>query len=126
MPSKDSNTLQAKTSHTPGKLFWDRQISTVWIRLGSLAGRDRGCREIACDVEEEYGQMFAAAPDTLAMLKRSAQEHLDMATLLDAWARESAEGSWSTHQVDAQRRRADQCRKYAVDCLAAIAKAEGQ
>jgi hypothetical protein len=64
------------------------------------------------------------AASIMAALKRSAQEHLDMASLLDAWARESVEGSWSTHQVDAQRRRADQCRKYAADALAAIAKAE--
>lgn len=64
--------------------------------------------------------------ELLAALRKSAQEHLDMAALLDAWARESVEGSWSTHQVDAQRRRADQCRKYAASALAAIAKAEGR
>ena len=33
------------------------------------------------------------------------------AILLDAWARESREGGWSTHQVDPMRNRADELRR---------------
>lgn len=67
-----------------------------------------------------------AFDETLSALKAAEAEHFDMATLLDAWARESVEGSWSTHQVDAMRRRADQCRRHAAAVRAAISKAGGQ
>lgn len=59
-------------------------------------------------------------------LKRSAKEHDDMAALLDAWARESVDGGWSTHQVDANRKRADQCRRLSADARAALKAAEEQ
>jgi hypothetical protein len=36
---------------------------------------------------------------------------------LERWARESKDGSWSTHQVDANRALADQCRKQAQLCI---------
>jgi hypothetical protein len=37
---------------------------------------------------------------------------------LDNWARESRDGGWSTHQVDANRRLADKCREQARLCEA--------
>jgi hypothetical protein len=36
---------------------------------------------------------------------------------LEHWARESKDCGWSTHQVDANRRLADQCRKQAQLCI---------
>lgn len=37
------------------------------------------------------------------------------ADLLDAWARESRGGGWSTHLIDPMRKRADQLRRIAAD-----------
>lgn len=55
-------------------------------------------------------------------LRQSRADHLDMGALLEAWARESVDGGWSTHQVDAMRRRSDVCRAFARSCEDAIAR----
>jgi len=39
---------------------------------------------------------------------------LNLADTLDKWAEQSIAGSWSSHQVDANRREADKCRREAA------------
>jgi hypothetical protein len=48
-------------------------------------------------------------------LRRAVEILFREAALLDAWARESREGGWSTHQVDPMRRRADELRRAASE-----------
>jgi hypothetical protein len=43
-----------------------------------------------------------------------------LAVKLDRWATESRSGGWSTHQVDENRKTADDCRRYAGHIRAAI------
>lgn len=38
----------------------------------------------------------------------------DLANTLDRWADESRSGGWSTHQVEANRKKADECRRMAA------------
>lgn len=40
---------------------------------------------------------------------------MTLADTLDGWAQESRRGGWSTHQVDANRREADNCRRKAAE-----------
>lgn len=44
-----------------------------------------------------------------------------LAMRLDGWAEQSRTGGWSTHQVEANRKAADDCRRMAANLRAAIA-----
>jgi len=68
--------------------------------------------------------LIVAAPELLTELKREVLVLEDMADLCDAWANESKDGGWSTHQVKAHREAANECRRRASDVCAAIAKAD--
>ena len=46
-------------------------------------------------------------------LRQAAVFLADLADTLDLWAEESRAGGWSTHQVDANHRQADECRRRA-------------
>lgn len=46
-----------------------------------------------------------------------------LANTLDEWAVQSRSGGWSTHQVDANAKEANECRRRAAQIRAAIAKA---
>lgn len=46
-----------------------------------------------------------------------------LADRLDGWANESRTGGWSTHQVDANRKAADDCRRQRSALKAALARA---
>lgn len=53
----------------------------------------------------------AALRAVMAHYDRMRQAIADEIHQLEAWVNESRNGGWSTHQVDAQRRRADQLRR---------------
>jgi hypothetical protein len=66
-----------------------------------------------------HAAMLAELVDVAASLELHAE-------LLDRWAAESRSGGWSTHQVDAQRQKADTFRKQAAQVRRTIAKATGK
>lgn len=43
-----------------------------------------------------------------------------LAMTMDRWATDSREGGWSTHQVEENRKRADDCRRYAASIRSAL------
>jgi hypothetical protein len=126
---QEINSLTAeKPAHTPPE--WNAPIETVapladWLHENMLydhtdsrTGKGRDCFRCFGFAEKilnhlKYAQLRAA-------LEAAHQEHLDMAALLEIWARESVDGGWSTHQVDAMRRCADRCRKFAASAWAAL------
>jgi hypothetical protein len=57
-------------------------------------------------------------------LEKAEQLFSNVADQCDAWARESRDGGWSTHQVDANRKMAVMCRDEAA-ALRAISTGEG-
>lgn len=56
----------------------------------------------------------------LKSLEQSAKLFDVLAQTMDRWATESREGGWSTHQVADNRKRADDCRRYAAHIRAAL------
>lgn len=44
----------------------------------------------------------------------------ELANTLDGWARQSEGGGWSTHQVEANRREANECRRRAAELKRSI------
>lgn len=75
-------------------------------------------------LEEAYIQRHAAAINNHApMLKtlRHCAELFDtLAQTMDRWAVESRQGGWSTHQVDENIKRANDCRRYAASIRSAL------
>jgi hypothetical protein len=65
------------TAHTLGTLRWDRQISVIWRDNTRFAGEDMGSDEIACDVEQQYGPMFAASLEVLEALEAIVESATD-------------------------------------------------
>ena len=61
--------------------------------------------------------------DLCAELGEDARFLEALADKLDAWAKQSVAGGWSTHQVDANRKEADQCRLRAGRIRRIIAEA---
>lgn len=56
----------------------------------------------------------------LKSLEHCAQLFDTLAQTMDRWAIESRQGGWSTHQVDENRKRADDCRRYAAQIRSAL------
>lgn len=73
--------------------------------------------------EVDAAFIVAAANNHAPMLK--SLEHCaklfdTLAVKLDRWAAESRSGGWSTHQVDENRKTADDCRRYASQIREAL------
>ncbi len=66
-------------------------------------------RELTKELSEEVGR-------TISFLG-------SMADQLDQWAIQSRSGGWSTHQVEANMRAADDCRRQAANLASAFRKA---
>ena len=56
----------------------------------------------------------------LKSLEHCAQLFDTLANKMDRWATESLNGGWSTHQVDENRKAADDCRRYAASIRSAL------
>jgi hypothetical protein len=74
--------------------------------------------------EEAYIRRHAAAINNHAPMLKSL-EHCaglfdTLANKLDRWATESRQDGWSTHQVEENRRTADDCRRYAASIRSAL------
>jgi hypothetical protein len=60
--------------------------------------------------------------DVLKLLSNAAMVLDNEANLLDDWAAQSLFGGWSTHQVEPQRKRADELRRESARIIVALAK----
>lgn len=47
-------------------------------------------------------------------MNNTAEFLMQLADTLDGWARDSQQGGWSTHQVEANRKKANECRTVAA------------
>lgn len=56
---------------------------------------------------------FSSAYSKADAIRRTASFLEELASKLDKWADESIAGGWSTHQVEANRKAADDCRRQA-------------
>lgn len=95
-----------------------------------LEGDDDSEIEVRCPGALRLAPVIVAAVNNHApMLKtlgHCAQLFDTMAQTLDRWAIESREGGWSTHQVQDNRKRADDCRRYAASIRSALPNGERQ
>jgi hypothetical protein len=79
----------------------------------------------ALRINDDPGETLCA--DAAAEIKRLREPALftagfldGLAMRLDGWAKESRTGGWSTHQVEANTKAADDCRRAAANLRAAL------
>lgn len=108
---------------TPGEPDKSWEVVT---RLHHPDGEDLGETAVAIYLTRSSARLLAGAKDLYAELEDAARTYEETANTLDAWAQQSREGGWSTHQVKANREAADALRRKAAGYRLALAKARGE
>lgn len=95
---------------------------------GHLTGKGHGALGLddktAIAIQEANAALIVEAVNNhtpmIASLTHCAKLFDTLAQTMDRWATESREGGWSTHQVEDNRKRADDCRRYAAHIRSAL------
>lgn len=121
-------------AHTPTP--WNaasKYSSVVGVPIINQQGKRIGNTALP-DMPPEWDHLKRQAEIDAAFIVTAANNHAPMlkslehcaklfdtlAQTLDRWATESRDRGWSTHQVEDNRKRADDCRRYAASIRAAL------